>query len=51
MEQQARGAAEESHDGGGKEGAEDVDEEEAARETGRVPQTEAGEERRGTCSL
>lgn len=33
-EQQARGATEESHDGGREEGAEDLDEEEAARETG-----------------
>lgn len=49
VEQQARGAAEESHDGGGEEGAEDVDEEEAAREAGGVPQTEGGEEREGAC--
>lgn len=36
-EQQARGAAQQSHDGRGKEGAEDLDEKETAREAGRVP--------------
>lgn len=50
-EKQTRRAAEESHGGGGEEGAEDLDEEEAARETGRVQQTEDGEEREGALSL